>query len=163
MTSETDDRTDIELNLQAYRQFATYRVSQLAARMNSHAAKTLKQGGDLGLVQWRILTLLQVAAPITSAALIKLIAMDAGLFSRNLKAMVADGLIDSRPDVTDQRQQILTLTPHGRAEYNRCLPAMQARRTMLMEGISAADKEIFFRTLDKIESNLARHLNEVKV
>ena len=96
MTSETDDRTDIELNLQAYRQFATYRVSQLAARMNSHAAKTLKQEGDLGLVQWRILTLLQVAAPITSAALIKLIAMDAGLFSRNLKAMVADGLIDSR-------------------------------------------------------------------
>lgn len=142
--------------IEAYREFVTYRISQIAARMSSHAAKVLRDECGLSVVQWRILSLLGVSAPVTSSVLVKLIAMDAGLFSRNLKKMVDAGLITSKTDPLDQRQQILRLTRSGKDQFEKAAPVMSARRVMLIDNISERDRQTFFKVLNQLEDNLEK-------
>lgn len=140
-----------------YAQFVTYRVSQLNAKLTSEATRLLRLHCGLSIVQWRILALVCASAPITSAALVKAVAMDAGLFSRNLKSLIADGLILSHTDPNDNRQQVLRLSKRGITQYKRAQPFMKARRDRLTKGISAEDLESFFHVLDAIERNIAEH------
>jgi len=137
-----------------YSHYVTYRVSQLNAGLNTHAARLLKEQCGLSLVQWRLLALVAGAEPVTSAQLVDAIAMDSGQFSRNLKALIQDGLIISTVDKADHRRHLLSLSKEGRGKFNSAEPVMRERREALLSGVSAADKAAFFRTLDQLERNL---------
>ena len=107
-------------------------------------------------MQWRILALVAASAPITSAALVKSVAMDAGLFSRNLKSLISDGLILTHTDRNDHRQQVLRLSKRGLTHYKRARPYMKERRERLTDGVSAKDLDIFYKVLNKLESNISK-------
>jgi len=81
--------------------------------------------------------------------------MDAGQFSRNLKTLIQEGMIKSQIDSEDNRRQVLSLTQKGLARYEKAEPIMTARREALMVGVSDADREAFFRVLDKLDRNLS--------
>lgn len=138
-----------------YANFVTYRLSQINAKLTRQATLHLRTHCDLSIVQWRILALVSASAPITSAALVKAVAMDAGLFSRNLKSLIADGLILSRTDPNDNRQQVLRLSKRGHNQYKRAYPFMKERRDNLTKGISEEDLDSFFRVLESIEKNMS--------
>ncbi len=148
---------DSDLNMsdsnsaEAYSQYVTYRISQLNARLTAQATRLLKSDSGLSVVRWRILALINASAPITSATLIKSIAMDAGLFSRNLKALISEGLVESTKNTDDQRQQMLTLTPAGTALFQQAAPAMNKRRERLTADIATDDLNAFFRVLGILE------------
>jgi len=79
--------------------------------------------------------------------------MDAGLFSRNMRSLVDNGLIKSSPDKKDQRQTHLSITNAGRTAYRNAMPTMQARREALLKGVTDEEKRAFFTVLDKLEEN----------
>ena len=137
-----------------YAGFVTYRVSQLNAKMSGQATRLLREHGGLSQVQWRLLALINVSSPVTSAALVKSIAMDAGQFSRTLKALIHNDMVKSKVDENDQRRQVLSLTKKGLLRYKLAAPLMKERREALMHGVSKADREAFFRVLDQLENNL---------
>lgn len=137
-----------------YARFVTYRVSQLNSKMSGQATRLLREHCGLSQVQWRLLTLINVSSPVTSAALVKSIAMDAGQFSRTLKALIHDDMVKSKVDENDQRRQVLSLTKKGLSRYKLAAPLMKERRDALMDGVSKADREAFFRVLDQLENNL---------
>jgi DNA-binding MarR family transcriptional regulator len=137
----------------AYSRFITYRLSQTNAKLSAQAARLLREHSDLSVVQWRILALISAAAPITSSKLVKAVAMDAGLFSRNLKSLISDGLVLSRIDQSDHRQQVLSLSKIGIKRFNYAAPLMQERRDKLTQNISSKDLNVFFSVLDKLEKN----------
>ena len=152
-TVQTVDADDV----QEYSRFITYRLSQLNAKLNSEASRLLRQHCGLSIVQWRILALVTASAPITSASLVKAVAMDAGLFSRNLKSLINDGLILSHTDPNDNRQQVLRLSKRGITQFKRAQPVMKERRDRLTRGVSEKDLAAFFRVLDSIDGNLSEH------
>jgi len=121
-----------------------FRVSQLSSKLNAHAARILREKCGLSLVQWRILTLLTELGPS---------GMDAGLFSRNMRSLVDNGLIKSSPDKKDQRQARLSITSAGRTVFENSAPTMQARREALLEGVTEKEKKAFFMVLDKLDRN----------
>lgn len=148
--------TPVKTNgISEYSRYVTYRVSQLSAKMNVQATRLLREHCDLSPVHWRLLALIYVSAPVTSATLVKSIAMDAGQFSRNLKTLINEGMIKSRVDSDDNRRQVLSLTRKGLARYQKAAPIMTARRDALMVGISDSDRETFFRVLDQLDRNLS--------
>jgi len=138
-----------------YAGYVTYRVAQLSAKLNGQAARLLRKDCNLNLVQWRLLALIYVSAPVNSATLVKSIAMDAGQFSRNLKTLISDGLIKSRVDSSDHRRQVLSLTSKGIKRYKLAAPIMKKRRDGLMQGVSKADRDAFFRVLDHLDTRLS--------
>ena len=102
--------------------------------------------------------MVSAAAPITSSVLVKAVAMDAGLFSRNLKSLINDGLVLARVDSNDHRQQVLSLSKAGLKQYNRAEPIMRERREQLTQNISSKELEVFFSVLGKLEKNASQIL-----
>lgn len=86
--------------------------------------------------------------------LVKTVDMDAGQVSRNLKTLIASGLILSRVDRYDLRQQVLQLTSAGSVLHGQLEPVMERRHEMLLAGISEHRQRIFFAALDQVESNM---------
>ena len=129
--------------------------------MIAHGRRVLREQCGLSVVQWRIIALVAGSSgAVTSANLTNAIEMDPGQFSRNLKALIDSGLIESKIDKTDNRQQVLTLSRLGKARFNKVEPIMKKRRESLMRGISVADREAFFRAIDQLENNLKTEIND---
>ena len=139
----------------SYASYITYRIAQLSAKLNVQASRLLREGCDLSPVQWRLLALIHVSAPVNSSTLIKSIAMDAGQFSRSLKILINGGFIKSRVDSRDHRRQVLSLTSKGIQRYKLAAPIMKKRRDDLMKGVSKSDREAFFRVLDHLDGELS--------
>lgn len=134
--------------------FVTFRISTLHAKLNAQGADILGKHAGLSLSQWRIISLVQIFGPaVPSADIIRKIGMDKGLFSRNLKTLLANGYIAAQPDPGDQRRQLLSLTGKGKETYDRVIVVVRKRQKALLDGISEAEKTALFATLDKLEVN----------
>lgn len=145
---KTSEPQDVEIG-----DFVTYRMARLNTRLNVDAARVLQETGSLGLVQWRIIVLLVVHAPTTSAVLARESGMDAGLLSRNLKRLIDDGLVVAKADADDQRRHLLSLTRRGRRVYARTMPAMRTRQERLLRGISERQRRALIATMDTLSRN----------
>jgi len=130
-----------------------FRVSQLSSKLNAQAARILREKCGLSLVQWRILALLTELGASHAALVAQYAGMDAGLFSRNMRSLVDNGLINSSPDKKDQRQTRLSITSAGKTAYRNAMPTMNARREALLDGVTEEEKKAFFKVLDKLEEN----------
>lgn len=132
-------------------QFLTYRLSKVQAKLNAQAVAILKEHAGLTLAQWRVLALVGGAGQTRLSDLVKIAALDKGQVSRNVKAMVEDGLVRSKQDDLDQRVQHLSLTAKGRALFEMTLPRMRARQRKLRAQFNMAELEVLYRALDKLE------------
>lgn len=137
--------------------FITARLSRTHAIVVQQASQLLREKANLSLVQWRIIALLKAFGPSTSVDLIEYSKMDKGLLSRNVKQLVADGVVTSELDRDDHRQHILSLSATGEDIHQRTEPFMQARRIHLLEGISEQERELFYSVLERLDTNAKRH------
>ncbi|MDX5384628.1 MAG: MarR family winged helix-turn-helix transcriptional regulator [Rhodobacterales bacterium] len=142
----TDAQTDIRLQ-----QFLTYRLSRVQAKLNTQASRLLRDHAGITLTQWRILALIGVEGLRRSSDLSRHAALDKGMISRNVKSLLADGLILSEGDDSDQRAQMLCLTEKGRQLVDRTLPIMRKRQALLRGALEAGELATLYRALDKLE------------
>ena len=70
--------------------------------------------------------------------------------SRAAIALARKGLIDRRPDVADQRRQLLYLTAVGRQLHGRFMLMLEARERAMLACLSAREAEQFERLLNKL-------------
>lgn len=132
--------------------FLTFRMARTQNKLNAQITHYLKNAADVSLVDWRVLRLLDAMGDTTMSQLSRLLQMDKGQLSRKLRGLVERGLITSRIDEQDSRQQILRIDDAGRALVSELRPVVQRRQQMLVEGIPKADLEIFLDVLSKIDS-----------
>ncbi|SDD57384.1 MarR family winged helix-turn-helix transcriptional regulator [Ruegeria marina] len=137
-----------ELQLQ---QFLTYRLSRVQAKLNAQASRVLREHAGITLTQWRILALIGVEGLRRSADLSRHAALDKGMVSRNIKLLVAEGLVVAEGDDSDQRAQTLGLTGKGRQLVERTLPIMRKRQNLLRGALDAGELAVLYRALDKLE------------
>lgn len=137
--------------------FITYRISRVHPKLNAQAAHILRKHAGLSLVQWRMLAMIRVLGPgVCSSEVIEFATVDKGLFSRNLKAMLADGFVERKTDMRDQRRSLLHLTPKGRQLYEETISIMRIRQQHLLHDLSEEEKGVLMRALDKLEVNAQR-------
>ncbi len=77
----------------------------------------------------------------------------AGMTSR-LNRLEAAGLIERRPDPTDRRGSLVTLTAAGRDAADRAVEALTARERALLDVLGPAEHDRLDRTLDKLVAHL---------
>lgn len=132
-------------------QYLTYRLSRVQAKLNAQGARLLNDTVGLTLSQWRVVALVGVAGQTRLSTLARDTALDKGLLSRNVKALIAAGLISAQQDKIDHRVQHLSLTPEGQEIFNRALPATRKRQDHLRADLNDEEIRVFRRVLDKLE------------
>ena len=137
--------------------FISYRISRVHAKLNAQAGHILRNHAGLSLVQWRMLAMIKVLGPnVSSSDVIEFATVDKGLFSRNLKAMLADGLVSGTADKEDQRRLLLRLTDKGQQLYERTLSVTRCRQDHLTHNLTPEERHALERALDKLEVNAER-------
>ncbi|MEL6426279.1 MAG: MarR family winged helix-turn-helix transcriptional regulator [Pseudomonadota bacterium] len=132
-------------------QFLTYRIARLQAKLNAQAKEVLARTSGLSLTQWRVLAMIGSREPVRPSDLTRDSGFDKGLFSRTTKSLAAEGLVLATTEPRDHRVQRLTLTPQGRAVFQRTLPTMQARQRALKSSLSEAEAHALMNALEKLE------------
>lgn len=133
------------------RQFLTYRLNRVHARLNAQATRLLAQYADVSLTEWRAIALMGDLGETTLTSLSREGHLDKGLLSRTIKALIARGLVIARQDENDNRIQRLTLSPEGRKVFVRTLPRMQARQRFLRAALTAGERAALIKAMEKLE------------
>jgi DNA-binding MarR family transcriptional regulator len=147
----TEETPVLQHDDQPLRMFLTYRLSRVQAKLNAQANAILQDHSGLTLSQWRIVALVGAAGQTRLSDLAREAALDKGLLSRNLKALVADGLVASKQDDIDLRVQHLSLTDRGRAVFDHTLPKMRARQRHLRASLTQSELDSLYSALDRLE------------
>ena len=132
-------------------QFLTYRLSRVQAKLNAQATRILRDASGITLSQWRIIALVGAAGQTRMSQLAQEAALDKGLLSRNLKGLIESGVVIARPDESDHRAQVLTLSPKGIEIFERTLPVSRERQRNLRSELTEQELRVFRRVLDKLE------------
>jgi DNA-binding MarR family transcriptional regulator len=131
--------------------FLTYRLSRVQAKLNAQMAKILRENVGLTVMQWRVIALVGAAGQTRFSALVKEAVLDKGFLSRNLKTLIEQGFILSEPDENDQRAQNLRLSSKGQSVFEQALPITRRRQEWLGKDLSPDEIATFRRVLEKLE------------
>jgi DNA-binding MarR family transcriptional regulator len=111
---------------------------------------------DLGLTraQWSVLAHLARHEGINQAALAQILEIEPITLVRLLDRLQAAGLVERRPDPSDRRARVLSLTPAARPLLDRIWALAAVVREEAMAGLDEEEREHLFRMLLKIKANL---------
>ncbi|MEM6941336.1 MAG: MarR family transcriptional regulator [Pseudomonadota bacterium] len=132
--------------------FVTFKLARLQSQLNAQAMALLKSKSDLTLVEWRLIQVLRMFENASLTEIAEHVQMDKGQISRKITTMVRKGLLRVERDKQDQRVQHLQLTQAAEALSRRIMPTMQTRQRLLLADVSAADLQIFYEVVDKLEA-----------
>jgi len=137
-----------------------YRVQNLANKMILWGARTYAQKFNVGVQEWRILSVLARTGVGTAREVCELTMMDKGNVSRAVKRLVGDGCIKEHPDNNDKRSTVLILTPEGIALYKRIKKVSDFREKKFMASFSTAEQKALPKMLTKLEGVIEDLLQE---
>ena len=133
----------------------TYRVARLHAKLNASATRVLGETEGLTLSRWRILVILNAIGEGTLTEIARRTELDKGQLSRDIKKMIAEGLLNSKTDSRDMRQQTLTISDKGARLHSAAKPAMDQRQEGLRAVLSDREQELLVALIDKLETGVS--------
>ena len=129
-----------------------FRVRGAARRMTQIYSRHLASTG-LKISQFSLLGFVAARGPITIGQLSELLATDRTTLTRNLRPLLATGVIE-RAEASDKRRHELVATPAGRALFKRALPlwaaAEQEVRTAMGSKLTADLHGALDRSMEKL-------------
>ena len=155
-----ETRRDLDLeNLDdlRLRDFISYRLLKVSAKVAAQGARRAKQVSGLSLAQWRVLALVGSKENFSASDLIQDDLMDKGIFSRNSKQLVEEGLLTQELNPKDHRSKSLCLTPKGKEVYEKTLPRMKERQKAMLSCLTLEERQALYSALDKIEKFTESH------
>jgi len=78
--------------------------------------------------------------------------------SRNITQLEDNELLSRIPDPADSRRKMLMLSRKGKSLYKKVMNTQKSREKNFLAGISAGDRDRFYRTLNRIRANAEREL-----
>ncbi|MEM8591358.1 MAG: MarR family transcriptional regulator [Pseudomonadota bacterium] len=132
----------------------SYRVSRLHARLNTQAARILKDSANISLSQWRIMVMIDEDGEISASEIVRRTKIDKAMVSRGIKSLAAEGLVDVVVSQKDQRLHNVRFTKAGRARFEKAFPHMIERQRGIVSSLTTAEKDILFELFEKIENSV---------
>jgi len=93
--------------------FWPYQAVYLADQISRYTLSRAKSEAGLNLSQWRVLAAIAEKPGRTSREVTDITPMDKTIVSRAVSTLLANDLIEKKPDVTDKRRMALHATPQG--------------------------------------------------
>lgn len=136
-------------------QFLPYRLSIASNRVSSAISGAYQALFGLRIPEWRLIAVIAESEGMTQQALGLATRMDKVTVSRAAIALAARGLVQRRPNPTDQRSHLLSLTDAGRTLYESVAPKALELEARVFAGFSAKEIASFRAMLDRIEASAA--------
>lgn len=148
--------TDSQLHLARY---VPALITFLANKLAAGASQCYRKHFGIGVVEWRMLSMLAVENGITANRICQVIGLDKGAVSRSLQTLEAAGHVRSQVDPQDARRNTVSLTASGRELHDRVLKVALERERRLLSGLSAEEVDTLIELLGRLH-NQVNNVNE---
>ncbi len=145
--AETGTDEAAALDLQTY---FPYRLAILAEEVSRTVAQLYSDRFDLTRPEWRILAALGNRREVAAKTVGRSSALDKMQVSRAVARLEKRGLVDRHEDAADRRNQILRLTPAGRALYRKIVPLALAREAYILSALESDEVAALDRIMTKL-------------
>lgn len=131
----------------------------LANKLATGASLSYRKHFGIGIVEWRLISLLAVENNITANRICQVIGLDKSAVSRSLQVLEADGRISGKVDGKDARRYTVSLTAKGKALHDRVLKVALERERRLLSDFSPAEVDTLVDLLGRLQTKVA-YVNE---
>lgn len=135
----------------------TYRLHLLHKLTDIESQRAYVAGAGLSMSDGRCLTAVGTFAPLSVNDLAKKANLNKGQASRAAQSLVDQGLVLKAASPTDGRGVVLTLTPRGKAAWQRAMQVVGQRNQEIFNVLSAAERtqlsDFFDRLIDQARAN----------
>lgn len=131
----------------------------LANKLATGASLSYRKHFGIGIVEWRLISLLAVEDNITANRICQVIGLDKSAVSRALQVLEAGGRISGKVDGKDARRYTVSLTAEGKALHDRVLKVALERERRLLSDFSPAEVDTLVDLLGRLQAKVG-HVNE---
>jgi DNA-binding MarR family transcriptional regulator len=148
-------------NSKATRKTSTHRDRWIPAHllglgngMSRSASRVYLALFGVGVIEWRILSILSYTSYVTAQTICEEIDLDRAAASRSLRVLESRGLVRITDDVTDNRKRPITMTAAGKALHDQIYSIASKRVRLLMRGFSTDEVELLLSMFRRMAENL---------
>lgn len=127
---------------------------RLSNGMSRSASRVYRALFGVGIIEWRILSILSIESFVTAQRICDAIDLDRGAASRTLEVMSRKGLVHIAADVTDNRKRPITITRSGKTVHDQLLTIATKRQRLLLRNFSADELGELRTLLRQMTANL---------
>jgi DNA-binding MarR family transcriptional regulator len=139
--------------------FIIYRIGMLRRLLDRYSGPRLTEQSGLLVAEWRVLTHLYSASPMTASDLRRRNHADRAEVSRACASLIDKGLIGRRDDPNDARSGLLFITAAGTRMHDKIIPLRRALENELRGVLSAGEVAALRTITDKLTSYLSAKTN----
>lgn len=133
----------------------------IANKLSSGSSQTYREHFNIGIVEWRVLSMLAVESHIPAQRICQVIGLDKSAVSKSVKVLQNNGYIKSEVDANDARRQTLNLTTKGLQLHDEIFKVAKEREQRLLEVLTTKEKELFINILNRLHKQID-YVNDYK-
>ena len=130
----------------------------IANKLSAGASQLYREQFDVGIVEWRVLSMLAVESNIPAQRICQVVGLDKSAVSKSVQFLQNGGYLQSQVDPEDARRYTLSLTAAGQALHDRVFDVAQERERRLLETLSEEEVESLLSMLNRIHKQID-HVN----
>ncbi len=130
-------------------------LTWIANKWSRSASALYRRQFGVGVVEWRLMSLIAVEPWIPASRICEVIGMDKAGVSRSVQFMQSRGLVETRFRDNHQRRQFIAVTPAGIALHDCIVVVARRREQRLLTGFTAEERRTALALLARMHENLA--------
>lgn len=131
--------------------FLPCRLSVLSNRVSGAIARMYSERFGLSVTEWRVIAVLGRYPGLSASEVAQRTAMDKVAVSRAVARLLESGRLQRDTDGDDRRRSVLKLSRAGYRVFDQVAPMAIAFEKRLLDGISAEERALLFRLLDRLD------------
>jgi DNA-binding MarR family transcriptional regulator len=136
--------------------YIPYFLVAINSALSRGASHLYLQMFGIGIVEWRVISMLAIEPRISAARICKVVSLDKSGTSRALQQLLSRGYLSFSASKTDPRRKIWWLNTRGYALHDKILAIALEREKELIEGIKPDDLETFLKVVRIMRRNVDR-------
>lgn len=139
----------------------SYRLLRLSNTLALFSTRSYRDQFGVTLPEWRVMSIIAVQPTTTARDISRVLATDKAWVGISVTGLWKRGYITRSPDKDDARRTLLSLTEQGRKKHDAILSAARRRQRRLLSAISAGDAQTLVESLDRLQAEADRMLEEL--
>ena len=132
-----------------------FRIHRTNRLLRTHLSRFLADvAPDVTPEQWFVIAQVAHRGPVRQVDLAEPVLGDPPNVSRLIDALVTRGHAERRPDPSDRRSWLVSLTPDGRRLADTILARAVAERSAVFTGFDESELDVLAALLDRIDANV---------
>lgn len=143
----------LRLDLDSY---VPYLLAVIYNKMSAAASKQYLTTFHVGIVDWRVISMLKIEPNIRAARICQVIGLDKAAVSRSLHQLEEKGFVATTPAPGRGRQKLVRLTPSGDELHDKIYAVAIDRQAHLLRGLASDEVVQLTALLRKLHANVTK-------